>query len=107
LDTRSIPVSKEKRGVRCGRQAGYPIERLDGTLTVGIRDGYLVCPWLMPGPLPGVAEFALKLQEQTGCVLAVVGSAVVDRETLLSQSYPDRAPRGGPDGPSASGARGR
>jgi hypothetical protein len=40
----------------------------------------------MPGPIPGVAGFALKFQEQTGCVLAEVGSAVVvDRETLLFQ----------------------
>jgi hypothetical protein len=75
---------------------------------VEIRDGYIVCPWLMPSPIPGVAEFALKLQEQTGCVLAEVGNAVVvDRETLLSQSYPKRSPRGEPGSPSGSGSRGR
>jgi hypothetical protein len=75
---------------------------------VEIRDGYLVCPWLMPSPIPGVAEFALKLQEQTGCLMADVNRAVVvDRELLLSQSYPQRAPRGEPGGQGASGSRGR
>jgi hypothetical protein len=75
---------------------------------VEIRDGYLVCPWLMPSPIPGVAEFALKLQEQTGCVLADVNRCVVvDRELLLSQSFPKRAPGGESGGPSASGSRGR
>jgi hypothetical protein len=75
---------------------------------VEIHDGYLVCPWLMPSPIPGVAEFALELQEQTGCVLAEVGSAVVvDRDLLLSQSYPKRPPTGEPGGKAASGSRGR
>ena len=75
---------------------------------VEIHDGYLVCPWLMPSPIPGVAEFALRLQEQTGCVLADVNRAtVVDRELLLSQSYPKPAPRREPGGQSASGSRGR
>lgn len=75
---------------------------------VEIHDGYLVCPWLMPSPIPGVAEFALKLQEQTGCVLAdVTRATVVDRELLLSQSYPKRVPLGEPSGQAASGAPGR
>jgi hypothetical protein len=75
---------------------------------VEIREGYVVCPWLMPSPIPGVADFALKLQEQTGCLLADVNrGTVVDRELLLSQSYPKRAPRGEPGGQVASGSRGR
>ena len=79
-----------------------------GGRPVEMHDDYLVCPWLMPSPIPGVAEFALMLQEQMGCVLAEVGNAVVvDRELLLSQSYPMRAPRGEPGGPSASGSHGR
>jgi hypothetical protein len=58
--------------------------------------------------VPGAAELALKLQEQTGCVLAELGSAiVVDRELLLSQSYPTPAPSGQPGSQPASGARGR
>jgi hypothetical protein len=78
-----------------------------GDLRVEVHDGYLVCPWLMPGPIPGVAEFALKLQEQTGCVLADVHHAVVvDRDLLLSQSYPKPAPRG-EDAQPAKGSRGR
>jgi hypothetical protein len=75
---------------------------------VEIHDGYLVCPWLMPSPIPGVAEFALKLQEQTGCLMADVHHAtVVDRELLLSQSYPQRVPRGESEGQAARGLRGR
>ncbi len=62
----------------------------------------------MPSPTPGVAEFALKLQVRTGCVLADVSRAtVVDRELLLSQSYPKQAPRGEPGGHAASGSRRR
>ena len=63
---------------------------------VEIHEGYLVCPWLMPSPIPGAAEFALKLQEQTGCLLADVNRCtVVDRELLLAQSYPQRGPGAG------------
>jgi hypothetical protein len=93
------------------REFGEPDEAGRPTISgrpVEIHDGYLVCPWLMPSPIPGVAEFALKLQEQTGCVLAEVGNAVVvDRELLLSQSYPEQAPRGEPGGRAASGSRRR
>ena len=54
------------------------------TARVEIHDGYLVCPWLMPYPVPSVTEFALRLQEETGCILAEVNCwAVVDRENLL------------------------
>jgi hypothetical protein len=68
------------------------------------HDGYLVCPWLMPSPIPGVAEFALKLQEQTGCLLADVNrGTIVDRELLLSQSYPKQTL----SGQVARGSRGR
>jgi hypothetical protein len=75
---------------------------------VEIHDGYIVCPWLMPSPIPVVAEFALKLQEQTGCLMADVHRAtVVDRELLLSQSYPQRVPHGEPEGQTARGVRGR
>ena len=75
---------------------------------VEIHDGYLVCPWLMPSPIPGVAEFALELQERTGCVLADVNRAtVVDRELLLSQSYPKQALQGEPGDQVTSGSRAR
>jgi hypothetical protein len=76
------------------REFGEPDEAGRPTISgrpVEIHDGYLVCPWLMPSPIPGVAEFALKLQEQTGCLMADVNRCtVVDRELLLSQSYPKR-----------------
>jgi hypothetical protein len=67
------------------------------TSRVEFHDGYIVCPWLMPYPVPGVAEFALRLQEETGCILAdVSGCAVVDQEMLLRNSRwkPVPAPRG-------------
>jgi hypothetical protein len=93
------------------REFGEPDEAGRPTISgrpVEIHDGYLVCPWLMPSPIPGVAEFALKLQGQTGCVLADVNRAtVVDRELLLSQSYPKQGPRAEPGRPSASRSRGR
>ena len=93
------------------REFGEPDETGRPTISgrpVEIHDGYLVCPWLMPSPIPGVAEFALELQEQTGCLLAEMGSAVVvDRELLLSQSHPKQTPTGEPGGQSASGSRGR
>ena len=95
------PALRRVRRARPGGPAhisGRPVE---------IHDGYLVCPWLMPSPIPGVAEFALKLQEQTGCLLADVNRAtVVDRELLLSQSYPQRVPRGEPESQAARGFRG-
>ena len=51
---------------------------------VEIHDGFLVCPWLMPSPIPGVAEFGLRVQQETGCLLADVGSAIiVDREVPI------------------------
>jgi len=71
------------------------------TSQVEFRDGYIVCPWLMPYPVPGVTEFALRLQEATGCVLADVNCcAVIDREHLLAVSRWER-------GPARSGAAAR
>ncbi len=65
------------------------------TSRVEFRDGCLVCPWLMPHPVPGVTEFALRLQEETGCILAdLSGWAVIDRGTLLRNSHWEPAPRG-------------
>ena len=63
------------------------------TARVEIHDGYLVCPWLMPYPVPGVTEFALRLQEETGCILAdVSGCEIIDREKLLRISRWKREP---------------
>jgi hypothetical protein len=75
---------------------------------VEIHDGYLVCPWLMTRPVPGVAEFALRLQEETGCVLAdMTRCAVIDRERLLAESRWERGPGPGNGGETSSGSRGR
>lgn len=65
------------------------------TSRVEFRDGYVVCPWLMPYPVPGITEFALRLQEETGCILADVNSCViVDREKLLRLSRREPVPGG-------------
>jgi hypothetical protein len=75
---------------------------------VEIHDGYLVCPWLMTRPVPGVAEFALRLQEETGCVLAdMTRCAVIDRERLLAESRWERGPVPGGGGETSRGSRGR
>jgi hypothetical protein len=39
---------------------GHPVE---------IKDGYIVCPWLMPQRNPTTEEFARRLQQETGCVM--------------------------------------
>jgi hypothetical protein len=62
----------------------------------------------MPSPVPGIAEFALRLQDETGCVLADTNRCtVVDRELLLAQSYPRSRPRAESGQPIAGGSRGR
>ncbi len=100
LDTRIV---KRLLGEFC--EIGAAGRPAIGGLPVELHDGYLVCPWLMPGPVPGVAEFALRFQDETGCLLAEVGAAtVVDRDLWLSQSYPKREPQAeqGPPGPGQS-----
>jgi hypothetical protein len=51
---------------------------------VEFRDGYLVCPWRIGGWHNRTAEeFALRLQQETGCVLADrEHSRIIDREQL-------------------------
>jgi len=79
-----------------------------GGSRIELHDGYVVCPWLMPSPVPGIAEFALRLQDETGCVLADANRCtVVDRELLLAQSYPRSRPQAESGQPIAGGSRGR
>jgi hypothetical protein len=79
-----------------------------GGWRIEFHDGYIVCPWLMPSPVPGVAEFVLQLQNETGCVLADVNRCtVIDRELLLAQSYPRSRPRAESGQPIAGGSRRR
>ena len=39
---------------------GHPVE---------IKDGYIICPWLMAQRVLATEEFAKRLQQETGCVL--------------------------------------
>jgi len=43
--------------------------RIDG-LPVQFHDGYIVCPWLMPGRIQQTEEFARRLSSETGCLMA-------------------------------------
>jgi hypothetical protein len=43
-----------------------------GGYPVTIKDGYVVCPWLMPHPIQQTNEFARRLHESTGCLIADV-----------------------------------
>jgi hypothetical protein len=50
----------------------------DGRATLGghaveIKDGYLVCAWLLAQRVHPTEEFARRLQEETGCVLYDAG----------------------------------
>jgi len=85
--TKPLPVDLVTRLLDEFGKPGSDGRPLLDTSRVEFRDGYIVCPWLMPYPVPGVAEFALRLQEATGCILADVNCcAVIDREHLLAES---------------------
>jgi hypothetical protein len=43
-----------------------------GGCSVDVRDGYVVCRWLVPRPNRCVEAFARQLQQRTGCLLADV-----------------------------------
>jgi hypothetical protein len=50
----------------------------DGRATLGgraveFKDGYVVCPWLMPLRNAPTEEFAKRLHKETGCVLYDAG----------------------------------
>lgn len=68
--------------------AGRPT--LDGC-RVELHDGYVVCPWLMPSPVPAAVAFARRLRDETGCLLADVGHGqVVTPEIFERESAPRR-----------------
>jgi hypothetical protein len=55
----------------------------DGRATLGghaveLKEGYVVCPWLMPRRNQPAEEFARRLHQETGCVLYDAGR----RETV-------------------------
>ncbi len=57
---------------------------------VELHDGYVVIPWLMPSPLPAAVEFARRLRDETGCLLADMGCAVVVTPEIFER---ESAPR--------------
>jgi hypothetical protein len=44
-----------------------------GGHAVEVKEGYIVCPWLMPMRIPPTEEFAKRLCQETGCVLYDAG----------------------------------
>jgi hypothetical protein len=44
-----------------------------GGHAVEVKDGYLVCPWLMAQRVLATDEFARRLQQETGCVMYDAG----------------------------------
>ena len=40
-----------------------------GGHAVEVKDGYIICPWLMAQRVLATEEFARRLQQQTGCLL--------------------------------------
>src|SRR5690349_1913857 len=56
--------------------------RLGGHL-VEVKSGYIVCPWLMPLRNRRTEEFARRLWQETGCVMADVKRREVIRPEQL------------------------
>ena len=68
------------------RQVGQVGE--DGRATLGghaveVKDGYLVCPWLLAQRVHPTEEFARRLQEETGCVMYDAGR----REIITPEQF--------------------
>ncbi len=40
-----------------------------GGHAVEVKDGYIICPWLMAQRVLATEEFARRLQQETGCLL--------------------------------------
>jgi hypothetical protein len=50
----------------------------DGRMTLGghaveVRDGYIICPWLMAQRVAAAETFARRLHQETGCLLYDAG----------------------------------
>jgi hypothetical protein len=58
--------------MRLLREVGQVSEQDRASLgghAVEVKDGYVVCPWLMAERVLATEEFARRLQQETGCVL--------------------------------------
>ena len=54
------------------QEIGQVDERGRATLgghAVEVKEGYLVCPWLLAQRVPATEEFARRLHQETGCVM--------------------------------------
>ena len=54
-------------------QAGEHGRASLGGHAVEVKDGYLVCPWLMAQRVLATEEFARRLHQETGCVMYDAG----------------------------------
>jgi hypothetical protein len=44
-----------------------------GGHAVEVKEGFIVCPWLMPHRVNAAEQFARRLHEETGCVMYDTG----------------------------------
>ncbi len=51
---------------------------LDGYM-VEVKEGYIICPWLMAQRVRATEEFAKRLHEETGCVMYDAGRREIVR----------------------------
>ena len=61
--------------------------------SVEVGDGYVMVPWLMPYPVPEAVEFARRLHEETGCLMADLG-----RRELVTRERFEREAAATPNG---------
>ncbi|MBI1899127.1 MAG: hypothetical protein HYS04_21715, partial [Acidobacteria bacterium] len=54
-----------------------------GGHAVEVKDGYIICPWLMAQRVLATEEFVRRLQQETGCVMYDAGRReIVTREQM-------------------------
>ena len=75
---RPLDMTVVTRLLREVGQVSEPGHASLGGHAVEIKDGYIVCPWLMAQRVLATEEFARRLQQETGCVLYDTGR----RETV-------------------------
>ena len=66
---RLLDMSVVTRLLREVGQVGEDGRAFLGGHAVEVKDGYIVCPWLMAQRVHATEEFARRLQQETGCVL--------------------------------------
>lgn len=56
---------------------------LDGH-AIEVKEGYIVCPWLMAQRVQTAEEFARRLQQETGCVMYDAGRREIVRPEQMA-----------------------